>query len=72
MGKPDYSLKWFFVRYINYNFRLTVKWLGSIRIKPLVIDNKGGKENVLKELKQFANAQGRMITYPGTLKRIIT
>ncbi|CAG8456885.1 6988_t:CDS:10 [Funneliformis caledonium] len=38
-----------------------VKWLGSLRIKPLVIDNKGGKENVMKDLKHFADAQGRMI-----------
>ncbi|RIA97370.1 DNA repair protein rhp54 [Glomus cerebriforme] len=41
-----------------------VKWLGSLRIRPLVIDNKEGKENVLKELKHFANAQGRTINYP--------
>ncbi|PKC70895.1 hypothetical protein RhiirA1_499284 [Rhizophagus irregularis] len=41
-----------------------VKWLGTLRIKPLVIDNKGGKENVLKELRQFAISQGRTIIYP--------
>ncbi|GBB91501.1 hypothetical protein RclHR1_18830001 [Rhizophagus clarus] len=41
-----------------------VKWLGTLRIRPLVIDNKGGKENVLKDLRQFASTQGRTIIYP--------
>ncbi|CAG8767338.1 3361_t:CDS:2, partial [Acaulospora morrowiae] len=31
-----------------------VKWLGSIRIKSLVMDNKGSKENTLKALRYFA------------------
>ncbi|CAG8532179.1 3579_t:CDS:10 [Diversispora eburnea] len=41
-----------------------VKWLGSIRIRPLVMDSKGSKENLLKELRQFVGANGRMIVNP--------
>ncbi|CAG8436241.1 8031_t:CDS:10 [Ambispora gerdemannii] len=46
----------------NWANELT-KWLGN-RIKPLAIDHKGTKEKFLKDLRQFVNAQGRMIMNP--------
>ncbi|CAG8511298.1 11270_t:CDS:10 [Ambispora leptoticha] len=42
---------------------LVPKWLGN-RIRPLAIDHKGTKEKFLKDLRQFVNAQGRMIMNP--------
>ncbi|CAG8831890.1 7057_t:CDS:2, partial [Racocetra persica] len=37
------------------------KWLGPIRLKALVMDSKGKKEYVLKELRHYAGAKGNLI-----------
>ncbi|CAG8763208.1 19256_t:CDS:10, partial [Cetraspora pellucida] len=41
-----------------------VKWLGPIRLKALVMDSKGKKENLVKELRHYAGAKGKMIVQP--------
>ncbi|OMJ28637.1 DNA repair protein rhp54 [Smittium culicis] len=41
-----------------------IKWLGSIRITPYACDNKGTKDKVEKELKNFVVSKGRMNMKP--------
>ncbi|RUP50247.1 DNA repair and recombination protein RAD54 [Jimgerdemannia flammicorona] len=41
-----------------------VKWLGSIRISPMAVDNKGTKEKVASDLRSWASSYGRMIVNP--------
>ncbi|KAJ3414587.1 DNA-dependent ATPase protein rad54 [Chytridiales sp. JEL 0842] len=40
------------------------KWLGADRVRCLVCDNKGTKEETTKELQQFTSAKGRAIVTP--------
>ncbi|PWA01918.1 hypothetical protein BB558_001946 [Smittium angustum] len=41
-----------------------VKWIGSIRLTPLTCDNKGSKDKVEKELRNFVVSKGRMNMKP--------
>ncbi|CAG8788164.1 17954_t:CDS:10, partial [Gigaspora margarita] len=40
------------------------KWLGPIRLKALVMDSKGKKENLIRELRKYAGAKGKLIFQP--------
>ncbi|KAI9144641.1 SNF2 family N-terminal domain-containing protein [Paraphysoderma sedebokerense] len=41
-----------------------IKWLGPNRIHPLACDNKGSKEQIQRDLRNFATAHGRMLMHP--------
>ncbi|KAJ3332247.1 hypothetical protein HDU76_000838 [Blyttiomyces sp. JEL0837] len=45
------------------------KWLGADKIAPLSCDNKGTKEQTIKDLEQFACSKGRSIVNPGMTLR---
>ncbi|CAG8726542.1 4172_t:CDS:10, partial [Dentiscutata erythropus] len=38
-----------------------VKWLGPIKLRALVMDSKGKKENLIRELRQYVGAKGKII-----------
>ncbi|KAJ1658042.1 DNA-dependent ATPase protein rad54 [Dispira simplex] len=41
-----------------------VKWLGSVRINPYACDNKGTREKVTRDLRNFITTRGRMNIHP--------
>lgn len=43
-----------------------VKWLGPGAINPLVVDGKGGKAELIPQVRRWVQAKGRSVTLPGT------